>query len=39
MLVAAVFVHADDPWARKELPLLFGQVFFALILLGPAASR
>jgi putative oxidoreductase len=35
MLVAAFIVHAADPWARKELPLLFGQAFAAIALLGP----
>jgi putative oxidoreductase len=34
MLVAAFLVHADDPWARKELPLLFGAAFASIALLG-----
>ena len=35
MLVAALIVHASDPFGHKELPLLFLSVFTAIILLGP----
>ncbi len=34
MLVAAFIVHADDPWARKELALLYATVFASIVLLG-----
>jgi putative oxidoreductase len=34
MAVAAFIVHASDPFARQELPLLFGAVFLALALTG-----
>lgn len=35
MLVAAFVVHAGDPWAKKELPLLFATVYVVVGLLGP----
>ncbi len=35
MLVAGLVVHAADPWARKELALLFAQSFAAIALIGP----
>ncbi len=34
MLVAALIVHADDPWGRKELPLLYAGCYAAIVLLG-----
>jgi putative oxidoreductase len=34
MLVAAIIVHANDPWARKELPLLYASGYATLLLLG-----
>ena len=33
--VAAFIQHAADPWARKELAILFGAVFLGLLLTGP----
>lgn len=35
MLVAAVRVHGDDPFATKEKALLYLVVFIAIIFLGP----
>jgi putative oxidoreductase len=35
MLVAALVVHAPDPFMRKELPLLYAAVFLVLIISGP----
>lgn len=35
MLVAAGVVHAADPWAKKELALLFAVPFITLLLTGP----
>jgi putative oxidoreductase len=32
--VAAFVHHAADPWPRRELPLLFGVAFLALLLAG-----
>jgi putative oxidoreductase len=34
MLTAAFYAHADDPFGRKELPLLYCVVFVALLLTG-----
>ena len=34
MLVAALIVHADDPWSRQEFPLLFFFGFVTIFLLG-----
>jgi putative oxidoreductase len=34
MLVAAVLVHADDPWQKKELAAMYGIAFFYLMLVG-----
>ena len=34
MLVAAVIVHAEDPFAKKEFALLYFTGFVALLLLG-----
>lgn len=34
MFVAAFMVHADDPWRKQELPLLFLFGFIAIIFLG-----
>jgi putative oxidoreductase len=34
MAVAALVVHADDPWNRKELPLLYLAVFLAIAVAG-----
>jgi putative oxidoreductase len=35
MLVAAFVIHGDDPWSKKEFPLLYAVVWFALFLAGP----
>lgn len=35
MLVAAFYVHADDPFGDKELPLLFFTVFLSILISGP----
>lgn len=35
MLVATVITHLDDPWGRKELPLLYFIMFFTVFLAGP----
>jgi len=35
MLVAAFVRHGADAWTRKELPVLYGAAFLAVILLGP----
>lgn len=37
MLVAAFYAHWDDPFGRKELPLLFCIVFISLLLTGGGA--
>ena len=34
MLVAALIIHGDDPWAKKELALLYFFPFAALFLTG-----
>ena len=34
MLVAAFIVHGDDPWRRKEFPLLYFFIFLAIFLMG-----
>lgn len=34
-LVAVFIQHADDPWNRKELPLLFMIAFLPLLFTGP----
>lgn len=34
MLVAALIIHADDPWHKKEFPLLYASVFLTLVLTG-----
>jgi len=35
MATAALVIHADDPWGRKELPLLFFFVFTTILITGP----
>ena len=37
MLTAAFYAHLNDPFARKELPLLFCIVFVSLLLTGGGA--
>lgn len=34
MLVAALIIHADDPWSRQEFPLLYFFGFVTIFLLG-----
>ena len=34
MLVAAFIAHGDDPWRKKEFPLLYFFVFLAIFLMG-----
>ena len=34
MVVAALVVHAADPWAKKELALLYAVPFLTLLLAG-----
>lgn len=34
MLVAALVVHAPDPFVRKELPLLYAAVYMVLLVAG-----
>ena len=34
MLVAAFIFHADDPWGKKEFPLLYFFGYLAIFLLG-----
>ncbi len=35
MLVAAFYAHWADPFAKKELPLLFFAVFLSVLISGP----
>jgi len=35
MLVAALVIHADDPWGKKEFALLYFVPFLALFAAGP----
>lgn len=37
MLVAAFVIHADDPWQKKELALLFATIYGSLFLTGGGA--
>jgi len=37
MMVAASVHHFDDPWAMKELPLLYASVYACLTLTGPGS--
>jgi putative oxidoreductase len=34
MLVAGLIVHAPDPWAKKELALLYATAFTTLVVTG-----
>ena len=34
MLIAAFYIHADDPFARKEKALLFALIFIVLLISG-----
>lgn len=38
MMVAAAVHHFDDPWAMKELPLLYAAVYAALTFTGPGST-
>lgn len=35
MLVAALIVHAPDPFLRKELPLLYAAIYAVIAIAGP----
>lgn len=35
MFVASVIVHADDPWQKKELAVMYFIAYLALIIAGP----
>jgi putative oxidoreductase len=35
MLMAALVIHADDPWSKKELALIYAVPFVTLIFTGP----
>lgn len=35
MIVAALVVHAPDPFARKELPLLYAAIYAVIAFAGP----
>jgi putative oxidoreductase len=37
MMVAAFVHHVSDPWAARELPLLYAAVYATLALTGPGA--
>ena len=37
MLTAVFYAHRDDPFGRKELPLLYCVIFIALLLKGGGA--
>ncbi|WP_347174685.1 DoxX family protein [Polaribacter uvawellassae] len=34
MLVAALIVHADDPFRRQELPLLYATIYMVILIVG-----
>ena len=34
MLVAAFIAHGDDPWRKKEFPLLYFFIYLAIFLMG-----
>lgn len=38
MMVAASVQHFNDPWAMKELPLLYASVYAALTFTGPGST-
>lgn len=39
MLVAAFIIHAADPWAKKELALLYAVIFTTLFFTGAGRFR
>jgi len=38
MMVAAIGYHFDDPWASKELPLLYAAVYASLVFTGAGST-
>lgn len=34
MLVAALIIHADDPFSKMELPLLYASIYIVLVFTG-----
>lgn len=34
MLVAALIFHTDDPFGKKELPLLYATIYFVIVVIG-----
>ncbi len=34
MLVAALIVHAEDPFRRQELPLLYASIYLVIVIAG-----
>jgi putative oxidoreductase len=38
MMVAALVQHFDDPWATRELPLLYAAVYACLTFTGPGST-
>jgi putative oxidoreductase len=34
MLVAALIFHADDPFGKQELPLLYATIYFVIVVVG-----
>lgn len=34
-MVAAFVQHAADPWAKRELPLVYAVAFVAILMIGP----
>jgi putative oxidoreductase len=38
MMVAALVHHFDDPWASRELPLLYASVYACLTFTGPGST-
>lgn len=35
LLVAALVVHSDDPWSKREFALLYAIPFLTVLLMGP----
>lgn len=38
MMIAAIEYHFDDPWASKELPLLYAAVYASLVFTGAGST-
>lgn len=34
MLIAAIIVHSDDPFAKQELPLLYSTIYLVIVIAG-----